>query len=107
MRINNIFQVEKLPVGATEAFETLCKDEGIHFERIISNGQVTPADEWYQQKTNEFVILLKGKASIELPEGRIIHLGEGDHILIPKELKHRVIYTSKNPHCIWLAVHFK
>ncbi len=107
MRIHNIFQLGEHSLGKEEIFETLCKDERIHIERIISSGQKSQPDTWYQEENNEFVVLLKGRASLEFENGKIIHLTQGDHILIPSGLKHRVSYTSKMPHCIWLAVHFK
>lgn len=106
MFLRNIFQIEKLPHGSLEIFETLCKGEGIHVERIISNGQTTPPDKWYDPLRNEWVVLLQGRASLELENGKIIHLSKGDHLLIPAGQKHRVSYTSKTPHCIWIAVHF-
>jgi cupin 2 domain-containing protein len=35
-----------------------------------------------------------------------IELNKGDYIYIPHKLKHRVTYTSTNPVCVWLAIHF-
>jgi cupin 2 domain-containing protein len=32
-------------------------------------------------------------------------LGAGDTIFIPAHTPHRVVTTSTNPQCIWLAVH--
>jgi len=36
-----------------------------------------------------------------------LELGKGDYVLIPPMQKHRVVYTSQEPPCIWLAVHFQ
>ncbi len=33
-------------------------------ERIVSCGQVTPDDYWYDNETDEFVMLLQGNATI-------------------------------------------
>jgi cupin 2 domain-containing protein len=33
-------------------------------------------------------------------------LSEGDYILIPARVKHRVEWTSKDHATIWLAVHY-
>ncbi len=108
MQPKNIFSLENMPrVGHHEQFETLCSDHNIRIERIISRGQITPHDQWYDQPENEWVLLIQGKASIEFENGDMLHLGAGDYIFLPSGLKHRVAYTSKNPPCIWLAIHFK
>ncbi len=106
MLIRNIFKDIQLPVGGEEVFESLCKAKNVHVERIVSNGQTTPPDKWCDSQQYEWVILLQGKASLEMEGGQMIHLQKGDHLLIPARQKHRVSYTSQNPHCIWLAVHF-
>ncbi|MEW8551063.1 MAG: hypothetical protein AB2533_11445 [Candidatus Thiodiazotropha endolucinida] len=36
---------------------------------------------------------------------REITLYRGDSVLIPANTAHRVLTTSHQPHCIWLAVH--
>lgn len=106
MHIRNIFKDIKLPNGAEEAFDTLCNAQKVKVERIISKGQTTPPGKWYDSGKYEWVVLIQGRASLEMEDGKIIHLTHGDHLLIPAHQKHRVSYTSKNPHCIWLAVHF-
>ena len=47
-----------------EMFETLLKTEGFKLERIVSAGQATPEWEWYDQDTEEWVILLSGSAGL-------------------------------------------
>lgn len=106
MLIRNLFKDIRLPEGDTEIFEGVCTAGNLSIERIISNGQTTPAGKWYNSDRNEWVVLLKGKASLEMENGMVIHLSEGDYLLIPAGQKHRVSYTSKEPPCIWLAVHF-
>jgi len=51
------------------------------------------------------VVILQGEAEIEF-EDKKQKLGKGDHLLLPKMVKHRVSRTSKDPFCLWLAVHF-
>ncbi len=106
MNSGNIFKINALPKGDKEIFETLASGKHVKIERITSYGQVTPADKWYEPDKEEWVILLQGKASVELPGGKVFHLGAGDYLHIPAGTKHRVSYTSKEPHCIWLAAHF-
>lgn len=106
MNLKNILQITELPGGKSEIFETLCKGQNVHVERIISNGQTTQHDQWYDSQKNEWVVLVQGKATLEMEGGDTIGLSAGDYLLIPAGQKHRVIYTSTSPHCIWLAVHF-
>ena len=100
----NIFNLpESLP--DKELFETLLSGENVKIERIISTGQTTPSGEWYDQETDEWVILLQGEAELSYADGSRIKLRAGDYIFIPAHQKHRVEYTSSSPPCIWLAVH--
>jgi len=32
-------------------------------------------------------------------------MGAGDHLFIPAHTRHRVLATSEEPRCLWLAVH--
>jgi cupin 2 domain-containing protein len=106
MSVRNFFQVDKLPSGEAEVFETLHRTNNLHIERIISHGQVTPPGKWYNSESDEWVILIQGKATLEYDTGEFIQMVAGDYLLIPAYQKHRVTYTSKEPHCLWLAVHF-
>ena len=43
-----------------ERFETLALGSGsVRDERIVSNGQVTPEGEWYDQDWDEWVVVLE------------------------------------------------
>ena len=108
MQAKNILSTGQVPfVTDQEHFETLFSDRNLHIERIVSRGQATPPDVWYDQEENEWVLLVQGKASLQFEKGEMLHLGPGDYIFLPARLKHRVTYTSKIPPCIWLAIHFK
>ncbi len=100
----NIF---KLPASlpTEELFEALLSTEGVLIERIISTGQTTPPGQWYDQDTDEWVILLQGEAELSYADGSRIKLRAGDYLFIPAHQKHRVEYTSSEPPCIWLAIH--
>ena len=103
--MTNIFDLPaQLPT--TELFETLLTQENILIERIISQGQITPPGEWYDQTKNEWVILLQGEAELSYEDNSRIKLTKGDYLYIPAHQKHRVEYTSTEPICIWLAIHF-
>ena len=104
---NNIFELSSLSEKSqSEIFESIISSPNIKIERIISTGQITPQGQWYDQKKDEWVILLQGEAILSYEDGSNINLKTGDYILIPAHLKHRVEYTSENPPCIWLAIHF-
>ncbi|HSV87952.1 MAG TPA: cupin domain-containing protein [Bacteroidales bacterium] len=90
-----------------EIVDTLCNYNKLQIKRIVSKGQVTPPGVWLSQRENEWVILLRGKASLEFEFGERLLMKSGDYYFIPAGLKHRVTYTSKRPICVWLAVHFK
>lgn len=101
----NIFN--NIPADLSEeVFQTLCKSENVHIERIISNGQSTPENEWYDQENNEWVILLQGKAGIRFENEELEELNAGDFINIPAHKKHRVEWTEKDVETIWLAIHY-
>ncbi len=98
-----------------ELFQSMFKTENSHIERIISTGQFTPSEEWYDQERDEFVVLMQGEATLlieiiisgnEQKEFKEIKLKKGDYINIPKHVRHQVKETSKDEACIWLAFHY-
>jgi len=88
-----------------EEFLELLKNKNIKIERIVSNGQSSPKDFWYEQNENEFVLILKGEAILQFDEKEVF-LKEGDYLNIPSKVKHRVKYTSKKDPTIWLAIFY-
>jgi cupin 2 domain-containing protein len=100
-------EILDLKVSEKEVFDTLCTHNNLRIERIISKGHITPPGVWLDQEGHEWVILLRGKASIEFEYGLRVNLKSGDYFFIPAGHKHRVAFTSKKPFCVWLAVHFK
>lgn len=108
MQVKNIFSLKDISYkGTNEYFETLCEHGELNIQRIVSMGQVSPPDYWYEQEKNEWVVLLKGKATLEFENNKLVHLQAGDFLLLPAGLKHRVAYTAKDQPCVWIAVHFK
>lgn len=73
--------------------------------RIKSFGQVSKEGFWYEQKEDEWGMVLAGEGEIEWVDGRKKLLHAGDYIFLPALQKHRVSYTSKQPPCIWLAIY--
>lgn len=85
-----------------EFFETLARGRGVRIERILSHGQATPENEWYDQDQDEWVAVIEGEAAIAWRDGTEVFLRKGDHLLLPRRVPHRVTYTSSP--CVWLAV---
>lgn len=99
----NIFDFSDVGLP-NEICETICTGEKIRIERIVSIGQASPPDFWYDQNDDEWVILLQGTAKIKFFDDKCVSLKAGDYILIPANRKHRVEKTSTNPACIWLCI---
>jgi len=91
---------------AKELFETLVKNEHIHIERIISKGHTSPIEGWYNQKKNEWVLLLKGAARLEFEDSRVESMGPGDCLEILAGVKHRVVWTTPEEETVWVAIHY-
>jgi len=89
-----------------ELFEEIVKKDKVKIERIISKGHTTTEFEWYDQKSDEWVIVLKGEAILEFENCDDIRLKEGDYLNIPAHTKHRVSWTKENEETIWLAIHY-
>jgi cupin 2 domain-containing protein len=88
-----------------ELFDQLIKTPSLLIEKITSTGQATPEGAWYDQVEDEWVVLLKGEATLRFASGEIMELSAGDYLLIPAHCRHRVERTSSTPPCVWLAVH--
>lgn len=96
-----------VPTGAPdEVFQSLLERSGLKIERIISNGQASPAGFWYDSPQEEWVLLLSGSAGLEC-EGdaapRVMR--PGDWLHLPAHCRHRVAWTDAATPTVWLAVH--
>jgi len=93
----------------SEEFIDLISTKNVRIERIVSNGQTSPKDFWYDQEENEFVIVLEGKAVLEIQEEdeiKTVELNKNDYININAHVKHRVSYTDTSKPTVWLAVFY-
>ena len=89
-----------------ELVNTLAIGSDLRIERIVSRGQSSPEQGWYDQDSDEWVVLLKGAAVIAYPDGSEVTLGEGDYLYIPARCRHRVQWTDPDRASVWLAIHF-
>ena len=107
MIIKNIFN--EIPARLSdELFETLLQNDSLKLERIVSKGHATSDGNWYNQEEDEWVLLMKGRATVELKgETDLVNLTAGDYILLPAHLEHRVVFTDPEEDAVWLALHFK
>ena len=91
-----------------ETFSEILARPGLKIERIISQGQISPPGFWYDQAWNEWVIVLKGSATLQFEhEPAARSLGIGDYVFIPARKRHRVEWTDPQQQTVWLAVHFE
>jgi cupin 2 domain-containing protein len=102
--MKNIFDIKE-PISSKEVTKTILEAKNIRIERIVSNGEVSPKDFWYNQDKDEWVCLVQGSAILEFEKDKEVKLEEGDFLFIPAYKKHRVSFVSKDPNCIWIAVH--
>ena len=84
----------------------LAEGQGLRIERIVSKGQTSPAEGWYEQEENEWVTVLRGEAELTFADGRVRRMHPGDYIRIAAGEKHRVSWTVPDEETIWLAVHY-
>ncbi|MHB9098148.1 MAG: cupin domain-containing protein [Syntrophales bacterium] len=84
----------------------ILQTDAFRIERIVSRGQASPPGFWYDQETDEWVLLVKGSAALRFSDGREIALAPGDYLLIPRHVRHRVERTDPEGETVWLAVHF-
>lgn len=91
-----------------ERLEPLVESPGIRIERIVSTGQVTPEGQWYDQETDEFVLLVAGAARLRIEgENEDRELQQGDWVLLPAHCRHRVTWTREASPTVWLAFHYQ
>jgi cupin 2 domain-containing protein len=91
---------------ATEHVDTLVTLAGMRIERIVSTGQASPPDFWYDQDGPEWVLVLSGSAGLLIAgEAAPRRLIAGDYALIPAHVRHRVEWTDPTVPTVWLAVH--
>jgi cupin 2 domain-containing protein len=96
-----------MPVSPGEEYtQNLSSWPGVRIERIVSRGQSSEENFWYDQPRDEWVLLVRGAARLRLEDRpEPIELRGGDWLLLPAHCRHRVEWTD--PHCntVWLAIH--
>lgn len=104
MKKYNIF--DEIPIDKSEEkFFEIFKNEKIKIEKIVSNGQKSPENFWYEQEESEYILLLEGFAILEFGDFEV-ELKKGDCLNIKAMQKHRVKFTSQTEPTIWFAVFY-
>lgn len=101
--IGNLF--EPPPASPDEVTTTLLERPGVTVERIVSTGQSSPPGFWYDQPGDEWVLLVSGRARIEIDGEGVTELAPGNHLLLPAHCRHRVDWTDPAQSTVWLALH--
>lgn len=96
-----------LPAQLDEELLTeLASAGGARIERIVSTGQASPPGFWYEQPAHEWVVVIRGEASLRFEdEAAPRTLRPGDWVWIEARRRHRVERTSAEGPTVWLAVH--
>ncbi len=77
----------------SEARLALGRETRPSFLALLRLRQSTLPGEWYDQDTDEWVILLQGEAILSYADGSETNLTPGDYLFIPAHQKHRVEYS--------------
>jgi cupin 2 domain-containing protein len=89
-----------------EFFQEILDRANVRIERIVSRGHRSPEGFWYDQAWDEWVLVVRGRAGLQIEgQPRTVELGPGDHLLIGAHTRHRVAWTDDKGDTVWLAVH--
>jgi len=103
----NLFSGLPRSTRENEQFSELLSRPGLRIERIVSTGQASPADFWYDQPEGEWVLLVQGAARLHFAdEPAPRELGPGDFVDITPHRRHRVDWTDPDQPTVWLAIHY-
>lgn len=90
-----------------ELIQPLVRGKGMRIERIVSKGHSSPPGFWYEQADDEWVLLLKGEATLRFEkDDRLLHMSAGSYVNIPAYERHRVEWTTDATETVWLAVFY-
>ncbi len=114
--MSNLFEISSALVEETsgleatppaELTELLVRSKEVRIERIVSQGDASPAKGWYDQAENEWVAVLQGEARLLFDGDETARtMKPGDFVLIPAHQRHRVEWTTPDEPTLWLAVFY-
>ena len=104
----NLFAQLPASILKEEQFSELLNRPGLRIERIVSTGQSSPPDFWYDQPDGEWVVLLQGEARLRFEDSPLpVNLLPGDYLDIAAHRRHRVEWTHPDLMTVWLAIHYQ
>ena len=94
-----------IPAAGEEVEHTLHQGSNWRLVLIASNQSRCPDGVWMNQSEQEWVMVLRGSARLQLtnPE-RVVDLSAGDHLFLPAHCRHRVERTDPDPGTLWVAL---
>ena len=106
LRTGNLFA--KLPFDLdTELIEALTETKTVRVERIVSRGHSSPEGLWYEDPRHEWVLLVRGSATLLFESSETLKLVSGDWVEIPARRRHRVEATNSSEDTFWIAVYYE
>lgn len=91
-----------------ECCSLLAQADHVRIERIVSRGHVSPPGFWYDQEESEFVLLVRGAATVRFEDRpEPVMMRAGDWLVIAPHVRHRVDWTDPDQDSIWLAVYYR
>ncbi len=96
--MDSIFAELPGSTAKSEQFSEILKRPGLRIERIVSTGQCSPEDFWYDQADGEWVLLIQGEARLRFADEAVArHLQAGDFVNIAPHRRHRVELDATRP----------
>lgn len=105
VKVQNIFNIDDVQSQSPEIFESILEKGNFKVERIVTLKPYDKPGNWYDQETDEWVLLLQGETELEFEDHEKVALQSGDYIFIPAHKKHRINHSSFDQKSIWLAIH--
>ena len=106
MQTGHLFHA--IPAGLpVEISDCLLQSGSVRIERIVSKGQHSPPGFWYDQHEHEWVLLVRGEATLRFEQGnKTVRLTPGSYVNIAAHERHRVEWTAVDEETVWLAVFY-
>lgn len=89
----NIYDAIPNDLTGEQVTNILC-NERVRIKRILSKGHTAPAEGWFDQDDNEWVMVVEGAGTILFEDGTEQRLDNGDYLEIPAHTKHKVIWAD-------------
>lgn len=100
----NFFDTTKLGY-LDEDFTTFFETSQVKIERIVTRGQTSPKNFYYDQEDGEWVLILEGEAELSFSDKTSVTLKKGESLYLPPHQRHRV--STVSDYVLWLAIFIK